>query len=156
MRTPIATMIGICEILLDDDSLQEDHRDLVEKSLRSGEILLDLVGTVLVSILSYFNTTLFCIPDETFVSIQDMGKVEAGKLSIEKCPFFLADTLNDAALFSVPAIKKGLEFNQDIGSHYKGVLEGDRVRIRQVLSNALSNSVKFTKSGKYILILLAL
>lgn len=42
-------MIGICEVLLDDSSLQEVHRKLVAKSLRSGEILLDIVGMVLVS-----------------------------------------------------------------------------------------------------------
>lgn len=41
-------MIGICEVLLDDSSLQEEHRKLVAKSLRSGEILLDIVGMVLV------------------------------------------------------------------------------------------------------------
>lgn len=45
-------MIGICEILLDDTSLKESQRGLVEKSLRSGENLLDLVGMVLVSLFS--------------------------------------------------------------------------------------------------------
>lgn len=41
-------MMGIAEILLGDASLQPDHRLLVQNSLRSGEILLDLVGMVLV------------------------------------------------------------------------------------------------------------
>jgi signal transduction histidine kinase len=49
IRTPIATVIGISELLLDDSTLLDGHRALVEKSLRSGEILLDLVGMVLVS-----------------------------------------------------------------------------------------------------------
>lgn len=52
VRTPIASLIGIAEILLDDSTLQKNHRVLVEQSLRSGEILLDLVGMVLVSAIS--------------------------------------------------------------------------------------------------------
>lgn len=51
IRTPIATVIGICELLLDDPTLMDSHRSLVEKSLRSGQILLDLVGMVLVSLI---------------------------------------------------------------------------------------------------------
>lgn len=49
IRTPIAAMLGIGELLLDDSSLRDDQRQLLEKSLRSGEILLELVGMVLVS-----------------------------------------------------------------------------------------------------------
>lgn len=48
IRTPIAGILGICELLLDDPSLAESHRSLVGKAVRSGEILLDLVGMVLV------------------------------------------------------------------------------------------------------------
>ena len=50
-------MLGMAELLLDDPSLSGTHRDSVQKIMRSGEILLDMVGLVL-----------------------DMGKVEAGKL----------------------------------------------------------------------------
>lgn len=49
IRTPIAVMIGIAEILLADGSLNEHQHDLVRKSLQSGEMLLELVGMVLVS-----------------------------------------------------------------------------------------------------------
>lgn len=48
IRTPIAGILGICELLMDDSTLSEGHRSLVGKAIRSGEILLDLVGMVLV------------------------------------------------------------------------------------------------------------
>jgi signal transduction histidine kinase len=57
IRTPISAMVGLAELLLDDKRLSAEHRDHVEKIVRSCEILLDMVGMVL-----------------------DMGKVEAGKL----------------------------------------------------------------------------
>ncbi|KAI5477507.1 histidine kinase [Pseudohyphozyma bogoriensis] len=123
-RTPIAGMIGICELLLDEPTLAQAHRDLVEKCLRSGEILLDLVGMVL-----------------------DLGKVEAGQLEIEKYPFKLRDVVTDAALFAIVAEKKGISFISDVGPLYEGELLGDRMRLRQILANGLSNAVKFTAEG---------
>ncbi|GAA6006577.1 uncharacterized protein JCM10292_005995 [Rhodotorula paludigena] len=129
IRTPIAGILGICELLLADSGrLSEDQRTLVEKAVRSGEILLDLVGAVL-----------------------DVRKVETGELTLEAAPFSLADALMDARLFSVIAQKKGLEFVEDFGETYEGTLLGDRLRLRQVLVNALGNSVKFTREGSVTL-----
>lgn len=48
IRTPIAGILGICELLENDPSLRDGHRSLVDKAMRSGENLLDLVGMVLV------------------------------------------------------------------------------------------------------------
>lgn len=53
----------------------------------------------------------------------------------------------DARLFSIAATKKDIAFVEDIGSYYEAQLLGDRVRLRQVLSNALSNSLKFCHEG---------
>ncbi|KAG9011622.1 hypothetical protein FRB93_002683 [Tulasnella sp. JGI-2019a] len=129
IRTPIAHMIGISELLLADTTLSEHQRHLVEKCLQSGEILLELVGMVL-----------------------DMGKVEAGKLELEQHPFRLSEVLADAELFTLAAQKKGLDFIQDIPSSlFAGQLIGDRLRLRQVLSNFLSNAVKFTNRGSITL-----
>lgn len=63
-----------------------------------------------------------------------MGKVEAGKLEIEHRPFHLSEAISDAALFSVLAQKKGIEFREEIGDFYTGALLGDRLRLRQVVS----------------------
>ncbi|GAA5822097.1 hypothetical protein JCM3770_007016 [Rhodotorula araucariae] len=129
IRTPIAGILGICELLLVDSArLDHDQRALVEKAVRSGEILLDLVGAVL-----------------------DVRKVETGELTLEATPFTLADMLSDARLFGVIAQKKSLEFREEIGDVYPGTLLGDRLRLRQVLANALGNSVKFTREGNVTL-----
>ncbi|KAG9038816.1 hypothetical protein FRB95_014365 [Tulasnella sp. JGI-2019a] len=129
IRTPIAHMIGISELLLVDPMLSDNQRRLVEKCLHSGEILLELVGMVL-----------------------DMGKVEAGKLELEQLPFRLSEVLADAELFALAAQKKGLNFIPDVSpSLFAGELIGDRLRLRQVLANFLSNAVKFTSRGSITL-----
>ncbi|TKA52049.1 hypothetical protein B0A53_04709 [Rhodotorula sp. CCFEE 5036] len=129
IRTPIAGILGICELLLDDSSrLSEDQRSLVQQAVRSAETLLELIGAVL-----------------------DLRKVEENALSLETGPFLIAEALNDARLFSVIAQKKGLEFGEDVQPFYQGTLLGDRLRLRQILANGLSNAVKFTKSGSVTL-----
>ncbi|KAG9011616.1 hypothetical protein FRB93_002677 [Tulasnella sp. JGI-2019a] len=129
IRTPIAHMIGISELLLVDPTLSVKQRRLVEKCLHSGEILLELVGMVL-----------------------DMGKVEAGKLELEQHPFRLSEVLADAELFTLAAQKKGLDFIQDTcPTLFADQLIGDRLRLRQVLANFLSNAVKFTSRGSIML-----
>ncbi|KAG9014730.1 hypothetical protein FRB94_010577 [Tulasnella sp. JGI-2019a] len=129
IRTPIAHMIGISELLLTDPALNKSQHRLVEKCLHSGEILLELVGMV-----------------------PDMGKVEAGKLELEQNLFSLSDVVADAELFALAAQKKGLEFIQDISpSLFSGQLIGDRLRLRQALANFPSNAVKFTSRGSITL-----
>lgn len=73
--------------------------------------------------------------------------MESGMLTLECRPFRLADIIADAAL-SVIGRKQGVTFVEDKGPHFSGVLEGDSVRLRQILSNGLSNAVKFTHEGK--------
>lgn len=125
IRTPIAGILGICELLLGDSSrLSDDQRSLVQQAVRSADTLLELIGAVL-----------------------DLRKVEENALALEMGPFLVEDALNDARLFSVIAQKKGLEFVEDVRPFYPGTLLGDRLRLRQILANALSNAVKFTKSG---------
>ncbi|GAA5993530.1 hypothetical protein JCM10908_000635 [Rhodotorula pacifica] len=129
IRTPIAGILGICEILLGDSSrLNDDQRSLIQQAVRSADTLLELIGAVL-----------------------DLRKVEENALSLETGPFLLTEALNDARLFSVIAQKKGLEFVEDVEPVYPGTLLGDRLRLRQILANALSNAVKFTKSGSVTL-----
>lgn len=125
IRTPIAGILGICELLLGESSrLSEDQRSLVQQAVRSADTLLELIGAVL-----------------------DLRKVEENALSLETGPFLVGEALNDARLFSVIAQKKGLEFVEDVQPFYQGTLLGDRLRLRQILANGLSNAVKFTKSG---------
>ncbi|GAA5820583.1 hypothetical protein JCM10212_006418 [Sporobolomyces blumeae] len=126
LRTPIAHMLGLSELLL-SEPLSESQKSLASQILRSGDVLLEMIGQVL-----------------------DMGKVEAGKLDLESRPFNLNDLSSDARLFSTAASKKGLKFVEDIDEFSTEVL-GDMPRLRQVLTNLLSNAVKFTKEGSITL-----
>ena len=76
-----------------------------------------------------------------------MGKVEAGKLELEDRPFRLAQVVKDAQLFSLSATKKGLIFREEVSFTYTDELIGDMPRLRQVLTNLLSNGIKFTSKG---------
>lgn len=73
--------------------------------------------------------------------MQDMGKVEAGKLDLESRAFDLNELSSDARLFATAAKKKGLRFVEDVDEFHQQVM-GDMPRLRQVLTNLLSNAVK--------------
>lgn len=81
-----------------------------------------------------------------------MGKVEAGQLDLEHQPFRLSELRSDAEAFALAATKKGLEFFEEThGATLDGYLIGDRLRLRQVHVNFLSNAVKFTNRGSITL-----
>ncbi|KAL8276468.1 hypothetical protein RQP46_011118 [Phenoliferia psychrophenolica] len=80
-----------------------------------------------------------------------MGAVEAGKLTVDSTPFRLASILEDASLFSIIAAKHGVSFVEDVEDFYQGEIIGDPRRLRQVLTNAIGNSVKFTTDGEITL-----
>lgn len=124
VRTPLTAITTICELLSDDTTLAEGHRSLINQALRSSEILHELVGRVL-----------------------DVRRIETNELKLEEAPFELQSIVDDARLFSITAHKKGIYFKEDIGEFYSGSLLGDRLRIRQIIANALSNSTKFCSSG---------
>ncbi|GAA5897360.1 uncharacterized protein JCM6883_006673 [Sporobolomyces salmoneus] len=130
LRTPLTQIELLLELVLADKKkpLDASHRSLLEQAIRSGDALLELIGAVL-----------------------DVRKVEAGELKLEHQPFLLSEVIEDARLFSVTSQAKGLTFEEEIGDFYQGTILGDRLRLRQVLTNALSNAVKFTSKGGIVL-----
>ncbi len=124
IRTPLNGIIGISDILghtkLDADQLQ--HLKLLAQS---GQSLLTLVNDIL-----------------------DFSKIEAGQLELEQRAFDLAGEIRATAeLFRREAEPKGLALEVDIGAIPRAV-SGDSHRLRQILSNILSNAIKFTPAGK--------
>ncbi|UZJ56241.1 hypothetical protein CBS101457_005561 [Exobasidium rhododendri] len=125
IRTPIAGIIGLSEFLLDEKTLTPLQQDYAETIQRSAEGLLTVINDVL-----------------------DFSKVEIGKLDVEQAPFNLEVLLRDAKrMLSFAAQKKDLEFRASMDLNYTGLLLGDVGRLRQVITNLLTNAIKFTAQG---------
>ncbi|KAL9933536.1 hypothetical protein V8E36_007712 [Tilletia maclaganii] len=128
IRTPIAGVIGLSELLC-DTALTREQRDYAENIQRSADALLTVVNDIL-----------------------DLSKVENGKLVIENAPFSLNLIIMDTRkMLSFATEKKGLTFNYRDHLNYTGLLMGDAGRLRQVMTNLLTNAIKFTDSGSITL-----
>jgi PAS domain S-box-containing protein len=126
IRTPIAGVLGMSELLM-DTSLDTEQHEFAQNIQRSANSLLTVINDIL-----------------------DFSKIESGRLDIEEVQFSLSVVLGDVAkMLSYAAARKGLEFSSDIelGSTTGYALLGDPGRIRQILINLLTNSIKFTSEG---------
>jgi len=128
IRTPLNAVIGLSELLL-DTPLTAKQRDYLFKIHDSSRLLLGVINDIL-----------------------DYSKIEAGKLELSIQPFCLEDLLDQLrTLFGDLADAKGLEllFDLEISDH--AWVEGDSLRLGQVLINLLSNALKFTERGQVVL-----
>jgi signal transduction histidine kinase/DNA-binding response OmpR family regulator len=127
IRTPMNAVIGMLGILL-ETPLSRDQRDYAETARRAGDALLALLNDIL-----------------------DFSKIEAGKLELESTPFDLRSLVDDVlALLADTAYGKGLELGTLFQASVPTALCGDPGRLRQILTNLISNAVKFTKQGEVI------
>jgi two-component system sensor histidine kinase/response regulator len=84
--------------------------------------------------------------------ILDFSKIEAGKLELERIELSLREMLGDTLkALALRAHEKGLELISDIHSEVPDRLIGDPVRLRQVVTNLVGNSIKFTSVGEIVL-----
>jgi PAS domain S-box-containing protein len=124
IRTPVATVIGMTEILSNTD-LSEEQKQYVETICNSGKALLEIINDIL-----------------------DFSKIESGKLEFEEEPFHLKTCIEEAFTLLAPKAKeKGLELIFRDNPELPKVIIGDIKRLRQILINLLSNAIKFTGSG---------
>lgn len=127
IRTPLNAVIGLTEVVLRTE-LEKQQRGHLRTVIDSAESLLSIINDIL-----------------------DFSKIEAGKLHLETVPFNLHDVVGDTLRsLSVRADYKQLELACFIEPSLPEELIGDPVRLRQLLTNLVSNALKFTESGEVV------
>ena len=124
IRTPINVILGMNEMIL-RDSIEEKIREYAINIADAGKSLLSLVNDIL-----------------------DFSKIESGKMEIITVDYAMKDLLNDLILMATGRIgDKKLRFETNIDEGIPSKYHGDEVRIKQVVTNLLTNAIKYTKEG---------
>ncbi|MBF6571622.1 MAG: PAS domain S-box protein [Candidatus Binataceae bacterium] len=127
LRTPLNVLLGMAE-LLGDTELTAEQREWIGLIDSNGKALLDLINSVL-----------------------DLAKIESGQLWLENLPFNLNDELEKViSRLRASAHGKGLELAVSVAPGLPSGLVGDPLRLRQILTNLISNAVKFTHQGEIV------
>ena len=124
IRTPLNGILGMLH-LLNDTNLDSEQVDFTRTALGSGGALLSIINDIL-----------------------DYSKIEAGKLDIENIPFESKILVQDIVkTLSFSAKDKDLDLVLSMKDSFPSHIKGDPVRLRQILSNLISNAIKFTSEG---------
>jgi signal transduction histidine kinase/DNA-binding response OmpR family regulator len=126
LRTPLNVIIGFSEVLQERmfGELNEKQDEYLQDIVASGKHLLDLINDIL-----------------------DLSKVEAGRMELELGALSVAETLeNVLAIFREQAGRQKIALGREIDANV-GVIEADERKVKQILSNLLSNAVRFTPEG---------
>jgi signal transduction histidine kinase/DNA-binding NarL/FixJ family response regulator/HPt (histidine-containing phosphotransfer) domain-containing protein len=125
LRTPLNAVMGMMELALSEE-LSPTARDCLETAKDGADLLLQVLNEIL-----------------------DLSRVEAGKLRLECAPFGFRSLLEKTLKpLGRVASQKGLEFVCTIAPEVPDQFLGDALRLRQIVSNLVSNAVKFTETGR--------
>ncbi|MEM7288894.1 MAG: response regulator [Pseudomonadota bacterium] len=128
IRTPMNGVMGMAELLLKTE-LNDKQRTFMEIIVKSGGALLTIINDIL-----------------------DFSKINAGQLTLDPAPFPLAEAIEDIATVAASsAAEKDLELAVRIAPHLPERYIGDIGRIRQIVTNLVGNSIKFTEKGHVII-----
>lgn len=128
IRTPLNGIIGYLQLLIQTD-LDDLQKDYITEAISASDVLLYLINDVL-----------------------DFSKIESGKMVMEKTMFNLRKLVEDTVLIMAPkAYQKKLVIQSFIKADVPEKVMGDPARLRQILNNLLSNSVKFTERGEVLI-----
>lgn len=124
IRTPLNSVLGMNELIL-RESKDENIRKYAENVESSGNLLLSLINDIL-----------------------DFSKLESGRMELFPVRYHISSVVNDTVnMFYRKFEQKGLELKINADPNIPGCLMGDEVRIRQILTNIMSNAVKYTDRG---------
>ncbi|MFZ5425663.1 MAG: PAS domain S-box protein [Thermodesulfobacteriota bacterium] len=125
IRSPMNAIMGLSELTL-RTSLDARQRDNLMKIIEAGKALVKVIEALL-----------------------DYASLESGRMELARSPFSLSGLVETLrARFAPKAAAKGLDFRVEMPSPLPGKLEGDPVRLEQIIANLLSNAVKFTQAGE--------
>ena len=126
IRTPMNAILGITEMLLYKQNVDEDLKEAFEKIYIAGDILLNIINDIL-----------------------DLSKIETGKMEIISKKYETASFISDTSQLNIMRIgSKEIEFEVYVDENIPAFLIGDELRVKQVLNNILSNAFKYTKEGR--------
>jgi PAS domain S-box-containing protein len=127
IRTPMNGIIGMTELAL-GTNLSREQREYLQMVQASADSLLELINEIL-----------------------DFSKIEAGKMALDPRDFDLPQMLDGIVQSFAPAAhRKSLELAVHVAGDVPSLLVGDPVRVRQILTNLVSNAVKFTEAGEVV------
>jgi signal transduction histidine kinase len=128
IRTPLNGILGMAQVMAREaQGAQRDHLKVMQSS---GESLLGILNSLL-----------------------DLSKIEAGQIELDNHDFDMAETIATACdPLRVLAEEKGLQFEVRLDPAAARLWSGDALRLRQVLTNLISNAVKFTHAGRVALV----
>jgi len=125
IRTPLNAVIGIAQIELEKDQAPDEHTEAFEKIFSSGTGLLGIINDIL-----------------------DMSKIETGKMEIHPEEYDVPSLINDSVMLNIGRIgTKPITFVLKVDEKLPLKLVGDELRLKQILSNILSNAFKYTNAG---------
>ncbi|MEN8639021.1 hybrid sensor histidine kinase/response regulator [Pseudomonas sichuanensis] len=124
IRTPLNGMLGMIALAL-DSPLAGEQRQQLSIAHDSGKVLVELLNDIL-----------------------DLSKFDAGQLELERIPFDLGAMLEDTANLLSQNAAASVELTCLISANFPSSVLGDPTRVRQIVSNLLSNALKFTRFGR--------
>ncbi|WP_408070549.1 ATP-binding protein [Butyrivibrio sp. JL13D10] len=128
IRTPINAILGMDEMILRESS-DDKVLEYAQNIKTAGNTLLGLINDIL-----------------------DFSKIEAGKMDVILVEYDVSSVINDLMHMIKPRINaKGLELIFDVNTNIPGILYGDEIRLKQIITNILTNAVKYTDEGSVTL-----
>ncbi|TVQ51876.1 MAG: PAS domain S-box protein, partial [Phycisphaerales bacterium] len=131
IRTPMASILGFSEMLLEEQTSDDDRIEYVSTIRRNADHLLAVINDIL-----------------------DISKIESGQMTVERVVCSPADLVSEVmSLLNVRAKEKSLELEVEYASPVPSTIHSDPTRLRQILLNLIGNAIKFTDEGAVRIVL---